>query len=884
MKVHRAIIRTQVGILLMIMGMASCNSNSSKAKGPPPDNGQTPVPIPATSPTPELTVPTIKVDNGTGYWQINSLNIGDYLKGADIADLEISQLAGPSMEYKLNTDGRLYYLSPEEQYTDTESVLQLTKKSSGDAVKLSFRWTARLSDSLSLIEEGGSQTLAKGEPVILHGLTAGGEINLSSPKTFSYEIKTDFEPDPSLIEVSLFKGKEALKVTDWFHYESATRTIEFDKQKWSTLSDALKTYKKIVLSFSISSRYNKDTIGFEQTLTAADGIISIEILDNAGKELSLPKETRFLVRGFNSGFTALASPDTAGKLSVSGLPADTYEVTEVILGSGKPLMGFAVLPGPDSKAVLTITKKDSIGTDSEPRSMTRTRLIIDERKTEQRPYRDGDGIVPGNPFESISPPATDRILRDVTEGIYKATATSEYEGVLREVPVHFKIPQGTKQVSLVLSVKTAEFPQYTKAQSQYNDVWNYDISLPASLGRIFNSGKVNQTHANTGLITVEKCLDVETAAQSADLFIDGSIGAQNVADGAYPTSVSVEITVGCGDLVVSAFDGKAETGAGLLTIYPRKAASNESTPDGNIAGQYLSLPFAAKLPDRFGLPATVLYTPANAEITEVELLQRSGGALVSLGNDYLGQADGSQPGKLLFQGLKLNPVSLQLVESMELVVRLKGRLEDKEVESNLLPLTIDRRFTSFTPLYLASELGLNLKRFGDHSEAGGDSWGTITALSWLKNNAVSLNDISAANVAQTSDRRSILGHSGHSDGRQLDLKYWDEKGGYEGILSAGTPIASLAKDAQLEAGAASHPRLDSLVEWAKINRKKLTAISSDASIRRIYVGNDFVAQILVHGKFPDSDSNIPGLGSWSDKSAKIMTLANHLDHWHVNLR
>ncbi|WP_236610648.1 hypothetical protein, partial [Verminephrobacter aporrectodeae] len=95
----------------------------------------------------------------------------------------------------------------------------------------------------------------------------------------------------------------------------------------------------------------------------------------------------------------------------------------------------------------------------------------------------------------------------------------------------------------------------------------------------------------------------------------------------------------------------------------------------------------------------------------------------------------------------------------------------------------------FTPLYLAGDVAkLSGRRFGPRDD-GGDSWATRGTIKWLLENDLQysghryrFNDISSQHVAQTRDGRSIMDHAGHSDGRQIDMRYADGQGGYSDAL------------------------------------------------------------------------------------------------------
>src|SRR6218665_1279564 len=72
---------------------------------------------------------------------------------------------------------------------------------------------------------------------------------------------------------------------------------------------------------------------------------------------------------------------------------------------------------------------------------------------------------------------------------------------------------------------------------------------------------------------------------------------------------------------------------------------------------------------------------------------------------------------------------------------------------------------------------------------------------WAPNKPYRFDDISGKHVTQTANGRSILGHEGHSDGQQIDMRYADGRGGFGDALGGqgnGAQIKKLIDDAAAE--------------------------------------------------------------------------------------
>lgn len=143
-------------------------------------------------------------------------------------------------------------------------------------------------------------------------------------------------------------------------------------------------------------------------------------------------------------------------------------------------------------------------------------------------------------------------------------------------------------------------------------------------------------------------------------------------------------------------------------------------------------------------------------------------------------------------------------------------------------------------------------------------------------------------VTQTSTGRSILGHSGHSDGQQIDLRYADGQGGYTDALGGqgdGTAIQQMFNAARQEVvtNATDKPQLARLQAWIAANRALLDAEAPAASTRVIYIGPSFIKLALVDGKFSTSPNlPIPNVPAWI-KPARVQIDAAHLSHWHLSI-
>jgi hypothetical protein len=839
-----------------------------------------------------------------GYLETGQFSLGDLDAALALeAGLVVSQASGPAMEFKL-VGSTLYFLSPVQQFSDTASVVKFTNANSTKSWLVTLRWSGRVSPALSRISEADESGKAPPDLVTLlpNGVGPTGGVSASTTQGLSFTLQNAPATDPANSMISLHTSTGSQDVTSQFTYSNGKYTLA--PAQLSNFLATVQTAKTASLSFSLSTPDDLKTFGFEQVLVSSGGTLQVGVVNAGGSPATEFAGVRFVARGFNSGFAVLGQLDANARVSFTGLPADTYDVTQVLLGPGIPLVGFGTLPSSNSFVSLTIIKVPGAvtqaGADGEttieanavasPFNFETAKAVIlsDEPVT----------LAPRVPDLTFAPLAGTSGLAVASALDYAIAVTSGAADTLVTSPVSFIAPKGSTQLSVRVVVTSAEYPVFTGQQSKFNDIWLFNIQIPALARSLQQTGKVNQSHATSGTISFDTCLDLTSAATNADVSVTGQIGAQNVVDSLYPTSVSVSISLSCqGTLKLTQFSGKATTPDGLFSLFPRKKGNAEATPDGNVSGQYISIPRIVRLPSSFGIPATIQYAPADVTITGVEIFQRAGGQDVSLGANYLAQGNASKPGVIEFSGLLLDPTLVTpLSGQVQLVARLRGIRQGSAVVSDLVPLTVDDKYSSFTPIYLTNELtGYdNLRRFGsNHNEPGGDSWATFAMATWVFGEALPYNDVSAASVKQLSapEYGSVLEHAGHSDAQQVDVRYWDGAGGFTDPLSGnnlGKGILDLALAALAEVNSNANPKvsLPRLVAWITENRTKIALYANRANVRRVHIGDAHIKQLLVDGRFPGSTTFVPGLSAqkWKQMGMpdKISWQDKHLDHWHIS--
>ena len=664
----------------------------------------------------------------------------------------------------------------------------------------------------------------------------------------------------------------AVSLRQYWAFDAASGTFSISATAMQQLLASLPN-GSYDLNLNFVSQDGEFTASYALTVVKSGSVLQGQLRTPAGGNATGLAGKKMLLTGYNNHQRQVAVVDAAGAFHFDGVLPDTYQLTLNDLVHPNVVSVSAVVFDNSSTVSVGIVYPYGPG--------------LAQRAATAQSYVAGtvtqDGAAP--PARAV--PASSRATGDVTpqddEGSKTFTATAAAQNQTISSPVAFTVPKGTKNVGVKITVSTAEYPVYTTAQSQYNDTWSYAVTgLPGV--NLAATGAVNQTHYTQGSIVRTECVDVSKQTRDGALSLGGSVSATNIGDNALATVTTVELSLVCKGLKVTQAKFSSPNKAAHPVLQPIKLT-------GNLPGPYVSVSQGAATATHT-LPLELHYTPAAATITEVHIGMSSGGGDPAFSTEnLLSQANTKSAGKVTFPSLVLPAFTgAKLDKKAVVTLRLKGRIDNTDASSDpaeggQVELKGD---TAYIPLYLANnEAALAARRYGTR-DAGGDSWATRLAIAWLAGKAYRFDDISGQHVTQTATGRSILGHSGHSDGQQIDLRYADGAGGYTDALGGqnnGAAIHQLILDAKAEVAAnpAQKPKLAALQAWIAANRAMLALEAAPASTRVIYIGPSFVKLALVDGRFSAAPADkIPGAGSWI-KPIKVHIEAGHLSHWHISL-
>lgn len=819
-------------------------------------------------------------------WDIQSIASVqlDPVKPAEVVVLSLAELGFPNgadsvtvtgaVSDVLLKDGTLRFSTPGDTGVDQHAQFQLVHGGGAATLDLVIK-TGLPTSVVTYIEPLDDGSFPQAPPLLsIGGL---GPNNLIKPGALTFKVDGTEGLDLRDDSNGLITGPNQTAISlKQYWTRNPDGAFVIDSANLGTLLNNLPN-GLLNVGLNFVSKDGEFAVNYDFNATKAAARMTGKLVASGGAALPQLAGRKVLLRGYNSHYAAVATVDAAGQFVFDNVIPDTYQLTLSDLDHPNVVSISALVF--DNSSTVNVTLVYPFAVQNKGSKLAAT-------AAGGAPYSAGsvrqNGDAPAaRPAMRGGAPAAAKSAAAVTAAGATFTAAAAAQNQTITTPIAFTVPKDTKNVGVKVTVFSEEYPEWTTKQSQYNDTWSYSVvGLPGSA--LSAAGSVNLSHYTQGTVTKTSCVDVTSLAKNNPFDVTGAVSATNIGDSALPTVTTVELTVGCVGLKV--------TSAKFLS--PNKDAHPVLDPikvPGNLAGPYISVAEGAGV-GTHTVPLEVEYSPADADITEVNIGISADGDPLFATENLLGQTATKTPGKIKFPGLVLPAFAGQTSGKVVLTVRLTGKVEDVEVTTDPAEggQVAFKGGTAFTPLYLANDTaGLGgARRYGTR-DAGGDSWATRAVIDWLGTKPYRFDDISGQHITQTAAGRSILDHSGHSDGQQIDMRYADGQGGYSDTLGGqgnGAGIKALfdAAAAEVAANLPQKPKLAALVAWITANRALLDAESADAGTRVIYIGPKFVKLALVDGMFSVSPAvAIPGVSAWT-MPANVKIDSAHLSHWHLS--
>jgi hypothetical protein len=801
------------------------------------------------------------------------------------SDLEITQLTvieGTAEALSIH-DGEIRFLTPADSGSDGKVTLRAALTDRDVIIPIVIR-SARPSDIVAYVEPSDTGSAGTVPKLKVTGMTATNAL-IGGAMTFSATGAPSLDAAASTATVYVPITGKTVNLAGLWSYQASTNSFEISSSVMTTLLAQLPA-SEVEVNIALTSVDGEFAYAWSFMAHKPTATLKGQVVDIGNTPSTSLAGRKIAVRGIDNRTRRVVTVAADGTFVADALVEGTFDIilldveapnfwratVPIFKGSTTasvsfPYAGTGITTAGNSARGGVVTTS-AAGTAFVGPSVLRSHLTQDGVSPASRSTR-------GDVQLAAATPTGCEVVQAAT-GTATYTAASAAQNSTITCSAQPAIPQGTSKIGVTLVIASAEYPTYTTAKSQYNDTWSYAVGGLPGLGS--DGGAVNDTHYTQGSISKSVCIDVSKLTKDAPYSFQANLAATNIGDSILTTQVTMTVTVNCAaKLAVTSATFSSPNAKGHGVIRP--------TASGNLINNYVSLPLATK-PTDWGIPLKVHFEPKEAKITKVRMGVMVGGVPQMSAEDLLPQATTNAAGELLFGDLILPIFSTQpFAGKTSVLIELSGEVEG--AAQTTVPADGAIKFVdeqTFIPLFLVGDQLETARRYGSR-DAGGDSWGTYGALQWLTTRAYRFDDISGLHVPQTATGRSALGHAGHSDGTQMDMRYSDGSGGFSDALGGandGAAILKLLNDAQAEvvAGSTLTPNLTLARAWITANRTMLTTESANA--RSVYAGPSFMKLALFDGKFPDQTA-IPGLTSWATKPANVSFVAPHLHHWHLSL-
>jgi hypothetical protein len=541
------------------------------------------------------------------------------------------------------------------------------------------------------------------------------------------------------------------------------------------------------------------------------------------------------------------------------------------------------------------------------------------------------------------------------------------------------VKSGTNLLGVTMTVRTEEYiPLSTSylpilsplVEYEYQDVWGFSFKVDNISFKEGGSVAKDNTNkdafgvAGNSTLRFDYCVNVKKLAARDNVTIPFMLYAQDKGDANVPTDITIQTTSGCN--FIKEFTQYKDHN---MMLYDADRDINFSSPRLKVGFPFLSkdespvisfiLDNSSKVfYDIIKMPIKLQYKmDNNTKIKDSSLYLVLGGKRTKIMDNFTNQFPPKPNARdnitytLEWDNFTFPAIPRSIYDSVKDIdsddnatIRLEAEInfiskkekEDKSVSTHGVSLySTIKGDNSLVPLfelrdvYIDNTTDIEDRKYGRPEEnkyendKGGDLWGRKAFLQWVMNDSkLIFNDLSSihgARFIRASDNknRSILDHSGHTSGMEIDIRYanpiedvsntdnltkdsfvyypYDNYSGYQsGNLSEPGSIINLSKRAKDEYDNDTitvKTNLNIFKDWIKTNRLMMeyyydNLTESFGSSPTIYYGDNLSKQgkrgfykMMYNGSFYDNDTSVAG--KWNNTRTKIRFLDPHHDHWHI---
>lgn len=599
---------------------------------------------------------------------------------------------------------------------------------------------------------------------------------------------------------------------------------------------------------------NGESLLFLRGTDSAQGLVSLNIdfrygfatlsgqlVDNEGNVyVGIAGQTLNLFGSF-TGLTFTTDINSDSTFAFTDLPQDTYNLS--LITPELEIVSDSVLVTTSTDQYVLSPVVIQIGQNSGEKQAKQAQEDTAATPERQALHNDLLFKAPGKP----------RLARQNVIG--EIFVQSDTQGVPQINSGSFAIPEGVQSVTIETRVYSAEYPNYTTINSQYNDSWQYTYNI--GLNTISKQGNVNSSHSSTGTVVTSQTFNV---ANLSNRTISLYARSTNIGDSAVDTTVTLTALGDQSQLVVNTFNHRDGLGNSKGRWYI--GVGSNSTREWNATINYT--PEDAMLIDPGCQYATSSGTFA---ITNANIITTSpGSATLSMGFGSVGSAPTSST-----QGNISCEFSATTIDNGTIAATAPVFMDFAGGKDSIIPLI---RYND------------TARRFSGR-DIGGDGWMRAGTLSFITNMSNLLyNDASREhggcfvndahydryNTPGLACSKAIRDHQTHQTGNSIDVRYPTQHIDYKQRI------------ALLEKNDRTAPEEQTLSTWLSESRAGIKQVTDRSDVKYIYVAQYPVLWNYLKDGVDANGDIIGDIGAWQNIPTKIIKTSGHVNHMHVEVK
>jgi len=259
----------------------------------------------------------------------------------------------------------------------------------------------------------------------------------------------------------------SVRLKDYWSFNPADNSFTISSNQMQKLLSALPK-GALTLMLNFVSRDGAFASSYQLLATHPIAMIAGRLITPEGTPVTSLAGKKMLLRGYNQRLRLVAPVDSNGNFNFADVIPDTYQLTLNDLEKPNVVSASTIVLQDTTTASVTITYP-SDHTLKGLLAAPNDSYVASTVKQNGTPLK-GRSLAPHQSPPSLAPSAAS--AND--SAIFLATAAAQNATIT--TPVSYQVAKGVKNVGIRITISTAEYPIYTRQQSQYNDTWSYALT------------------------------------------------------------------------------------------------------------------------------------------------------------------------------------------------------------------------------------------------------------------------------------------------------------------------------------------------------------------------------------------------------------------------